>query len=186
MSSLTQLQADLYREETHLKKLFFILFPCLSVSDSVVSQNHKDIKNMNDLNNSDTSGAECFFAGVMVMNFVCSSSILLKHTCTHHIHFSWLLPPFTPSRWHWAMEMSGVRFTLTLKCWSPWATVKVSAMVTAGWYRRWEVSHESPLQIFHVALTSFSDFSLSLSCFIFRCHLDRSAWWRVWWKGQYL
>lgn len=88
MSSLTQLQADLYREETHLKKLFFILFPCLSVSDSVVSQNHKDIKNMNDLNNSDTSGAECFFAGVMVMNFVCSSSILLKHTSTHHIHFS--------------------------------------------------------------------------------------------------
>ena len=91
------------------------------------------------------------------------------HTHTHtscHIHCSWLPPPSTSRQspqWHWAVEMSGVKFTLTLKWRSPWATVKVSAMATAGWYRRWGGTHESPLQILHVALTASSDCSLSLS-----------------------
>lgn len=78
------------------------------------------------------------------------------------------LPRQSP-QWHWAVEMSGVKFTLTLKWRSPWATIKVSAMATAGWYRRWGGTHESPLQILHVALTASSDcyLSLSLSLFFF-------------------
>ena len=109
----------------------------------------------------------------------CGSLISLKllpthtHTHTHTCALTMSHPllliatplhlPWQSPQWHWAVEMSEVKFTLTLKWRSPWATVKVSAMATAGWYRRWGGTYESPLQILHVALTASSDCSLSLS-----------------------
>lgn len=112
------------------------------------------------------------------------------HTMSHPLlliaaSVPFLLPPQS-TQWHWAMEMSWVKFTLTLKRRSPWATVKVGTMATAGWFHRWGGTHESPLQILHVALTSLSDFSLSLSVFFPDCHLDRSALCWVRRKGQFL
>lgn len=78
-------------------------------------------------------------------------------------------PPTFPTEPTVALSRGNVRGQVYVdaKARSPWATVKVGTMATAGWYRRWGGTHESPLQILHVALTSFCDFSLSFSLSFF-------------------
>lgn len=70
--------------------------------------------------------------------------------------------------------MSGVRFMLMWKCRSPWATVKVSTMATAGGFYSTEGIRESLLRSLLVALASLSDSSAPARLFF-----SRLPYWQI-------